>query len=52
MRATVGAGHDVVDVEVEGVTATRDLTAVLVALEHAAADGGWNGRARANECYR
>jgi len=50
--AAVGARPDVVDVEVERVSAARDLAAAPVALDHSAAHGGRNGRSRAKGCYR
>jgi hypothetical protein len=42
----VGEGNDVMDVDVEGVAAARDLAAVRVALEDAAADRGGMARER------
>ena len=46
VAAAVGAGDDVMDVDVEGVAAAGDLAAVVVAFEDAAADGGRDGGAR------
>jgi len=51
VRAAVGPGQDVLDIEVERVPAARDLAAVLVALEHAATHCGWN-RSRSNGRWR